>query len=557
MEGVKDSSKILHFDLPYPYRIVMAALSGLILTLGYPDFNLSYLAWVALVPFFIAIRGVSSRKAFLLGFIMGNTLFVSLTYWVQIFFIAALPAVAFVSSTYLGLLTVLINWTTKRFPRWELLVVPALWVSLEFYRTLGFLRFPWGVLGYTQYLVLPIIQIASFTGVFGVSFLIALTNISLAKAISEFPHKGWPALSRLAPAAVLIVVSLIYGLVVIPDEIEERPVKIALVQPFFDSWQGIKQGYGFDREKKLDTLFGLSDYALDGIELAQDGDDYQDLKPAVNGGGIGERADIIFWPESTIAEFIFSEDKANGGHRLIPRRDTTLRISKLLRDKGSYLLTGSYLAARREDGVQYFNSAYLLSPEAQVLDTYSKIGLVPFGEALPLRDNPIVKWFAGFTNHGNSAGGFTPGNRYTVFETPVAKFGVAICYEGALGSALRRFVNDGADFIANISNDSWMFNHAGYHQHFSMNIFRAVENRVYFVRSGNDGISAIISPYGRIEKLLDAFKRGVLTGRIGLRQGKTFYTQYGDVFVYLCLLISLTAIIFSIPWSSLRAQSPK
>ena len=548
---------IIYFDLPYVYRIIMAALSGLILTLSYPDFNLSYLAWVALVPFFIAIRGVSPRKAFLLGFIMGNTFFVSLAYWVQIFFVAALPAVSLISSTYIGLLTVVVNWTSRRFPKWELLIVPALWVSVEFYRTLGFLRFPWGILGYSQYQILPIIQIASFTGVFGISFLIALTNLSLAKVISEYTSKGWRVMLRLAPAAVLIAISLVYGFSVVPEEVGEKPVKIALVQPYFDSWQGINQGYGFDRQEKLDTLFALSQHAMAGTDLSQEGDEYKDLRQAIKGNGIDETPDIIFWPESTIAEFIFAEDKEKGGHRLIPRRDTTLRIEGLLKGNGAYLLMGSYMTIQEEGRTRYFNSAYLLSPEAEVLDTYSKIGLVPFGEALPLHDNRWVQWFAQATNHGNSAGGFTPGDRYTVFETPKGRFSVPICYEGALGSTVRRFVDAEADFIANISNDSWMFNYSGYHQHFSTNIFRAVENRVYFVRSGNDGVSSIIDPYGRIEKLLDPFKRGVLTGRIALRQGKTFYTQYGDVFVYICIFISLLAVILSIPPFSPRIKPSK
>ena len=113
-------------------------------------------------------------------------------------------------------------------------------------------------------------------------------------------------------------------------------------------------------------------------------------------------------------------------------------------------------------------------------------------------------------------------------------------------------MDEGADFIANISNDSWMYSHSGHYQHFSTNIFRAVENRVYFVRSGNDGVTSIVGPYGNIEKLLDPFKRGVLTGRIALRQGKTFYTRYGDIFVYLCVLVSLLSIMFSIPWLRIK-----
>ena len=543
VEQIKSPSEVTY--LAYPYRVVMAALSGFILTLSYPKFNLSYLAWVALVPFFIAIRGVSLRKAFLLGFIMGNAFFVSLVYWVQIFFIAALPFAAFVSSTYIGLLTVLINRTTTRLPKWELLIVPALWISVEYYRTLGFLRFPFGVLGYSQHPVLPIIQIASFTGVFGVSFLIALTNVSTAKVISEWPQKGPRALSKLAPAAFLVALSAAYGFSVIPGEIKDRPIKVALVQPYFDSWQGIKQGYGYKRQEKLDTLFALSEYAMSGEEVSQDGDEYRDLRSASRGQGIGEVPDFIFWPESTIAEFIFTQDRNTGGHKLIPNRDTTFRIEELLNGKEAYLLTGSYMAIRNERRIRYFNSAYLLSPEAEVIDTYSKIGLVPFGELLPFQDNPLVQWFARVTNHGNSAGGFTPGDRYTVFETSKAKFSVIICYEGALGSTVRRFVDRGAQFIANISNDSWSYNRSAYYQHFTTNVFRAVENRVYFVRAGNDGITAIIDPYGRVERLLDVFKRGTLTGRIGLRQEKTFYTEYGDVFVYLCIFISVFAILFS------------
>jgi len=188
----------------------------------------------------------------------------------------------------------------------------------------------------------------------------------------------------------------------------------------------------------------------------------------------------------------------------------------------------------------------LVSPEGELLDRYDKLHLVPFGEYIPLRK------FFGFLETIVPIGDFSRGNGYTVFSMPPYKFSVLICFEDLFPGLSREFVKKGADFLINITNDAWFKKTSSPYQHLSASVFRAVENRVFLIRSANTGVSGFIAPTGKIISLVgdksgnNIFVSGYKTQNIAVyKQGLSFYTRYGNIFIIICLLLALGRLITS------------
>jgi apolipoprotein N-acyltransferase len=220
----------------------------------------------------------------------------------------------------------------------------------------------------------------------------------------------------------------------------------------------------------------------------------------------------------------------------------------LIHRTGTPLLFGSPALRYFADGRPYLlNSAYLLSSDGELLGRYDKRHLVPFGEYVPLRSilfflDKLVEGIGDFeagtvpavlalppkANHATEA---APG-------APPARFGVVICFEVIFPNLVREFVRDGAEFMVTITNDAWFGDSAAPYQHFGMVVLRAVENHVAFARAANTGISGFIDRYGRILNATPIFTEAAVEGRIAIRNAPTFYSHYGDVFAYGCVIIS-------------------
>ncbi|MGC8811075.1 MAG: apolipoprotein N-acyltransferase [bacterium] len=243
-----------------------------------------------------------------------------------------------------------------------------------------------------------------------------------------------------------------------------------------------------------------------------------------------EKPDLVIWPE-TATPFFFQNN--------FPFQS---RILDLAAQMETPLLFGSPAFTRQDHKVNYFNSAFLISPQKEILGRYDKIHLVPFGEYAPLAG------LLGFTRDIIGAiGDFTPGLGVTNLALPWGKFGVLICYEIIFPNLTRQFAAQGAQFLVNITNDAWFGRTSAPYQHLSMATLRAVENRLPIARAANTGISAIINAEGKIVQSSNLFTREVLSGNIKINTGLTFYTRYGDIFAYLCLVISGLYLI-SIYW---------
>ena len=497
--------------------ILLSLFSGILLIFSFPNFDLEFLAWFALVPLFYSIDGKGLYHSFKLGFFTGFVSFLGILYWI-IVAVHTYGNVSFILSglillllvTYLSLFTGAFTFLTRliqtRSGIQTILFTPILWVALEYLRSFLLTGFPWAYLGHTQYLNLSFIQMADITGVYGLSFVILSVNASLYWVLHQWPKRTFP-FKEVAITVLILLSFLIYGYVKIRhvdrETIKSPPLKLALVQGNID--QSIK----WDESFQLETL---KIYRRLSMRVAED-------KP-----------DLIIWPE-TATPFFFQEAKEY--------QPIVLEIPE---KTNAFLLFGTPFYKIEKGKVNYYNSAFLISPSKKLIGKYDKIHLVPFGEYIPLRK---LLFFIE-SSIGEGIGNFKPGKESFNFSLPQGKFGVLICFEIIFPDLCRRFVKDGADFLVTITNDAWFGRTSASHQHLSMATFRAIENRVFIARAANTGISAFIDPKGKIVDQGGIFAEEAMNGTIHLSRNKTFYTLYGDVFAWSCSGFSIFFLLHAL-----------
>lgn len=490
---------------------LMALLSGALLALSFPSPGLSPLAWFAFAPLLLAIGKKTPAKAFRLGFVTGIVAYAGIFYWINIVITTygKLPWTVSIFlflllTAYLALYPAVTAWLVRRGEeRGVPLVVsfPFIWVSLELLRSWLLTGFPWGELGHSQYRILPLIQIADITGVYGLSFLIALSNVVIYRIIRGMAakdHRVFPARSA-ASLLVLLVLTLAYGFYRLNAPMGGSVMRIALVQGNID--QNIKWDPSFQEET-------VSIYERLSREACVKG------------------ADLVVWPESAAPFYFQGEDKLSS------------RIKGLSSELKSCMVFGSPAFEAKDGKIRYLNSAFLLSPTGEVLGRSDKMHLVPFGEYVPLsRLLPFVHKMV------EGIGDFSAGERAVPLNTGKGEIGVLVCFEGIFPELAREYVRAGSRLLVNITNDAWFGGSSAPYQHLSITIFRAVENRVPLVRAANTGITSIIDKKGHIQGATSIFREGYLSGEINLGEGNTFYTLYGDIFAWLCVAVAAVIVI--------------
>jgi len=369
---------------------------------------------------------------------------------------------------------------------------------------------------------------SSVFGLWGVSFLIVAVNAGIAGLVlftvawvkpkpselgDPWSHSKKP-LAVTAVALVSVSAALVYGYWKTSQTFEGQSLRLSIVQG------------NIEQNKKWDPAY--AQYIMKR---------YRDLTLAAS----GDRPDLIVWPETATPASV------NRNPQLMRE------IQLLASDAGSPILFGCAqvlkFAKRKADGAGLHNSAFLFSP-AQVsrsLQSYDKIRLFPFGEYLPHKE--VIPWsWIDITEFGS----YASGTEYKLFEMDGERFATTICWENLFPDLVRQFVNKGARFIVNITNEAWFGETAAPEQFLSMNVFRAVENRVYVVRCANTGISCFIDPCGRVvdrvknQEGKDVFVSGFLTGEVVPLSPNTFYTRYGDWFPWLCIIVSAGFILAAI-----------
>ena len=494
-----------------PRDVGYAAFSGILLGFLFPPFSFEAIAWVALFPLLWVLDRRHPLDGLILGFVAGFVGYLIIIWWVEVTMVnyGGLPSplawllavtLAAYVGLYVGAFGYLLIWITPEAGYARMFMAPVLWVALELARAYFLSGFPWALLGYSQYSILPVIQIADLFGVYGVSFFIVLIN---AVFWHFFRHPDRAPFVVLGGGVALAALVQGYGylrLLEVPGEMGP-PRPVGIVQPDTrpsTKWKpGRREAIVGDLEKLTEAL--TADFSGRGRPVPP----------------------LIVWPEAA-APFVYSEE---------PRWQK--RLAEIAERAGSYLLFGSLSARRAEGDPRLYNSAYLLGPDGTSAGRYDKMHLVPFGEYIPLR------WLLFFVEKFVPIiGRFGEGEEAQIFDVPGGKFGVLICFEVIFPRVVRRMAGSG--FLVNITNDAWFGRTAASEQHLSMAAMRAVELRTPIVRAANTGISAIIDATGAIRLRSPIFEKWRWAGVVSPRKASpTLYARVGDIFALVCFAVML------------------
>ncbi|MEW6426707.1 MAG: apolipoprotein N-acyltransferase [Thermodesulfobacteriota bacterium] len=485
-----------------------AALAGALLYAASPGPQaLPLLAWFALLPLFLAIDGVPVRRAATLGFVCG-----------LVFFLPLLSFIVIVLSTYGGVaypvavaVMILLAVYMALFPALfagilqmlggagtSIWIAPGLWVGLDWLRGVLLTGFPWLDLGYTQYRQALLLQSADLGGHFAVTFLLVLASALLFRLLRR-QSRRWHC--NELPAALLLLGALVYG-----------GFQLA----------AYRQSDAGTPSQRLVIVQG----SIEQDEKWQPG---QELATVLRYTGLSAGAqpgDLLVWPETALPFY-------PAGHPLFGEH-----ILPLLRDRQTWLLTGTPYAEKVGGRVRYLNRAVLITPDGDIAGHYDKQHLVPFGEYIPFRSvfsflSPVVETMADFS----------PGLDTSLLSGENAQIGALVCFESIFPELARAQVTAGADLLVNITNDAWFGRSNAAYQHLAMAVLRAVENRRGLARAANTGISGFISPAGEISGETSMFVPAAVSGRLPLIERLSVFSRFGHWFAPGCAALSLIALI--------------
>jgi len=512
----KSIMESLRASVPSLAEVSIATGSALLLVLAFPDFDLWPLAWIAFAPLLVVVA-VSERPArvFLLGWLWGAIFFYGSCWWLTYPMIhyASIPSYGHIPAwlayallllpvllvaLFPALFCLLLAQVIARLGIAGILISPFVWITLELARY-AITGEAWNALGYSQAFHPSLIHSARWGGFYAVSFLIVTTNAAFAFALLRRTVLA-------ATCSAVILVTVLLALVITHLQTISEPEfsrgpgnLIVAVQP------NVPMAGSDDPVTMQELLNRHLQLSVKG--LSEERNSHPD-------------SSLVIWPESPM-NFSYW-------------RDSHLRdvIGSFARNHHTSVLLNSLEPA---PGGGEYNSAILINEEGQKVAQYDKIRLMPFGEYVPL-----PRWLPGASSVRGIVGEFTPGSSFTLMPLGGLRVGVFICIEAAHPSIARRFANEGADGFVNISNDGYLGPTAVMRQHLANAVFRAVENDRPLLRVTNSGISASIDSKGRIWSPTHAFETAVRAWDVDREtNARTFYSRHGDVFVYVCALISL------------------
>jgi len=496
--------------------------------------GLPFLAYIVFIPLFILIRRISPLSSFLWGGIYGVLNYCIFSYWLWGFHPLAMYIVALEYFFYYMLTIPLLKLADIYFPRHGFIVQWLIWIGYEYIKTLGFLGFSYGLVGYSQWQFIPLIQIASIFGVWGVSALVCFPSAWIAAGIKPHckePLRNWlHGFRRFAYRergsalmwCLCVIAALSYGVSMQRDYKDVSTARIALIQPNSDPWIGGVEAY----KRDFKTLKKLSDQAIaDNPDLA-----------------------LVVWPETAFIPRIdwhyrYREDRNifELVHELLTYIDRQSVPFLIGNDDAVKAVTDTGL----EDRLDY-NAALLFRPQENVLppqpEQYRKMHLVPFTEHFPYKKSFPAIYEALVANDTHF---WEKGTEPTVFPVNGLEFSVPICFEDTFGYITRRFARHGAKLFVNMSNDAWAKSIACQYQHLSMSVFRAVETRLPMVRATASGQTAAISPHGKINAMLQPFVEGYLCVDVPVftKTSNTWYVLWGDVLGLIAAIAAVCLLI--------------
>ncbi|MCL4408074.1 MAG: apolipoprotein N-acyltransferase [Thermotogae bacterium] len=481
-------------------RLIFASLASIITAISMPGMVSSVFVWFGLVPLFFALKDDRDFKlhvSFLLGWYFG-ILYMGLSmYWIlptlvknialfnnfpAIFGVLAFVMFAIIEGLFFGAFAffyVLLQKKSKRVP-WviHMLSMAGIYIILEFLRGYGATGFTGSMLSEALYNEIGTLQIVSFVGGLGLTFLIFLSNYLIYRFLSKKNLKG--LLMVLIVIAFSYVFSAFYPYMIKPDQ--GRKISIGVVQPNLS----VSQRYSMSSEQIFkEVKWGITSLAT--------------------------KTKIIFFPEGTF-EYEISGTSIYSN------------LKTLLKNENVHAIIG-YPSSKNG---KIYNSAGFFD-ENGLNEIYSKHILVPFTETLPY---PQIFGIFGFLKLSEF---FTPGNKFTVFNFDDLNFSTDICFESYFGWLSRKFTNEGAQFIVTITDDSWFDQKTALIQHFSQDVVRAVENRKWIIQVADTGITGSINPYGQIVDQLPIHQKIASIFDIYPNKVKTFYDMFGNLMLWLSI----------------------
>ena len=529
-------------------RGLWAIAAGLMLAVSFPRLNIAGFAWIAPGMILLGAIGKQGGAAFRIGYLAGFAHYLASLYWLLLIpvplawcwakVLGWLALAAFLS-LYMGT-WVWLCWkafparisndpSARPVPYWAgqfmgliwsqrmawCLFGAALWVGLDMILARLFGGYPWDVLGVSQYRIVPLIQIAAYTSVHGVSFIVVFSSLALVCAAAAIITK--PAMRSAWVGQVIVQMTLVGAIYAagyhkLLQPVEKGPeVTLALIQP------SIPQTVIWDETasaRRFDELMKLSAQA------------------------ISARPDIVVWPEAAVPKMVKWD------------RDTYYAITDFARTNGVWMIIGSddgdpAPGEKTWKGAKFYNSSFLISPEGKIAAQYKKRKLVIFGEYVP----PLLKIFTPVT------GSFTPGDGPVPFRLPELNITLStlICFEDVFPQVAREYVDDDTDFLVNLTNNGWFGEAAAQWQHAATAVFRAVENGVPLVRCSNNGLTCLVDAAGRLQQIFrtadgSIYGAGFMLARVpvlgpGEKRAATFYRAHGDWFGWGCLVLAVGRVL--------------
>ena len=497
--------------------VLAAVLSGGLLFLSFPPFEIAFLGWVALVPLVIACAGAAPRRAAGLGWLAGAIFFLGTLHWIRHVSWLGMIALAFYCALYFIPFALFIS---LRRCGWRSMArlknlgwmfgAAAVWAASEYLRGTLITGFPWNPLGVSQHAQGSLTQIAEWGGVPLLSALMVLVNTATASTLLQYMaglrSSGYRLHLELMSALLLLALASSFGLhVLLENPAGGQPVRVALIQPNIPEVGNWERA---DPELIYERLENLTDFAGHTLDL-----------------------DLILWPETALPDCVRTSVRS---------ADLVQRMTAA----GVPLLAGSMDYRWRSDGKpDFYNGSMLFNSRGERLDTYYKQHLVLFGEYIPFDEK--IPFINALTPIGSS---LSAGENTTLFRLPgdPRAFSVLICFEDTLPHLARRAARRGATWLVNQTNDSWFDPDCGSKQHLANAVFRCIETRLPMVRCTNTGITCAIDPKGRITQTLEPRTEGFQVAEVvpvNPAREPTFYTRFGDLFAQACLLVSVAVFI--------------
>lgn len=516
-------------------EVFVLVVTAFVYSMAFPGFvtihGFGFIAFFALIPLFAVIRNTTWKLVPVYGFFFGFVFYLFFNYWLKTFHPLAILIVPIIKGGEMVLLFPLLKAAEKLFKKYGYLVQSVIWVAYTYVSQNWFAGYPYGTLGYAIYAYLPLIQIASLVGVWGVTFLMVLPQTFVGAWLCDFTAGRGPSFGEalrehrvpLFAYLVLVVASLVFGFATMHYWKTQQPDKswrVATIQHSADTWEG---GYA-TYKKNFNNLRKLSLEAL------------------------VANPDMILWSETAFVPSVAWHEKYPSDEATSALVEEFVNFGKslpipLLSGNPEGVIDDPSKPALLEDGSwnrKDYNTVTFFEG-GRIKNTYRKQHLVPFTEHFPYEKQLPLLYNLLLANDYNW---WETGDESVVFETNEGvKFSTPICFEDVFGALNAEFVRNGAQVIVNMTNDGWSKAVSAEMQHLGMAVFRSVENRRTTVRGTNSGMTCLIDVTGKIIDPMEPFKVGWHIYDVPVytteSQGETFYTKHDDWLAFASIYLSV------------------